>query len=131
MTKNQHIDYWINSAEEDLITAQALFDTGRYSWCLFISHLVIEKRLKAHYILEYEDNYPPKIHDLLRLSSFLNLPFSEEQLLFLDVINKYNMEARYPDIKENFAQLCTQEYTLSNFTKIKEMDKWLKSLLKY
>jgi HEPN domain-containing protein len=131
MTKNQHIDYWINSADEDLITAQALFEAGRYSWCLFISHLIIEKALKAHYILGNEDNYPPKIHDLLRLCSFINLPFSEEQLLFLDIINKYNMEARYPDIKENFAQLCTQEYTYSNFTKIKDLFRWLKFLLKY
>jgi len=44
MTINEHIQHWIDSAENDLETANILFNSKRYDWCLFISHLV-KKRL--------------------------------------------------------------------------------------
>jgi HEPN domain-containing protein len=40
------ITYWEKSAKNDLETAKLLFKKGKYHWCLFISHLVIEKALK-------------------------------------------------------------------------------------
>ena len=42
MTKEEHIAYWLKTAEHDWDTANHLFETGRHDWCLFISHLVIE-----------------------------------------------------------------------------------------
>jgi HEPN domain-containing protein len=43
MDIKEHITYWIDSADHDLETAESLFTAGRYDWCLFISHTVIEK----------------------------------------------------------------------------------------
>jgi len=48
MTKEEHIKHWIDSAENDLETANILFNSGRYDWCLFIAHLVIEKLLRQY-----------------------------------------------------------------------------------
>jgi len=50
MTQEEHIKYWIDSAEHDLDTANSLFSSGKYDWCLFISHLVLEKLIKAFYV---------------------------------------------------------------------------------
>ncbi len=47
MTKQEHIAYWLKSAEHDLEAANSIFASGRYDWCLFVAHLVIEKVLKA------------------------------------------------------------------------------------
>jgi HEPN domain-containing protein len=45
MSKEDHINFWIESAESDLDVAEVLFSTGKYTWCLFISHLILEKML--------------------------------------------------------------------------------------
>jgi HEPN domain-containing protein len=47
MKIDEHIKYWLNSADHDLDTAESLFSTGKYDWCLFLGHLVLEKGLKA------------------------------------------------------------------------------------
>jgi len=55
MTKEEHIAYWLKTAEHDFEVANHLFETGRYDWCLFISHLVIEKALKAFWVRDSEN----------------------------------------------------------------------------
>ena len=40
MTKEEHIRYWLESARHDLETAESMFQSGKYDWCLFIGHLV-------------------------------------------------------------------------------------------
>ena len=50
MNLQEHIKYWLESAEHDLQTAETLFANGRYDWCLFLAHLVLEKTLKALFV---------------------------------------------------------------------------------
>ncbi|HED08412.1 MAG TPA: HEPN domain-containing protein [Ignavibacteria bacterium] len=68
MTQEEHIKYWLDSAEHDLDTANTLFSSGKYDWCLFISHLVLEKLLKAFYVKNNHNKIPPKTHNLVRLA---------------------------------------------------------------
>jgi len=35
--------YWFESADYDFQTAELLFSSSKYSWSLFIGHLVLEK----------------------------------------------------------------------------------------
>ena len=51
METKQHIEYWLKSAAHDLKAAETLFEHQRYDWCLFLGHLVIEKILKAFYVV--------------------------------------------------------------------------------
>ena len=46
----KQIDYWINAAEEDIVTADLLIREKRILHGLFFCHLVIEKAIKAHYV---------------------------------------------------------------------------------
>ncbi|MCI5192877.1 MAG: HEPN domain-containing protein [Candidatus Electrothrix sp. AU1_5] len=34
MTKKEHIKYWLESAGHDLETAESMFQSGKYDWCL-------------------------------------------------------------------------------------------------
>jgi HEPN domain-containing protein len=47
MTKNDHIEYWLKTSEDDWITVKSFFQSGRYIHCLFFAHLSIEKICKA------------------------------------------------------------------------------------
>ena len=120
------IEYWLRSAEQDLDTAEILFQNSRYDWCLFIGHLVIEKSLKAFYIRDANEA-PPRIHNLLRLAEPTTLRLSDEQKQLLMDITRFNIETRYPDYKQSFQKLCTKEFTEDYFMKIKELHSWLKS----
>ncbi len=130
MKKSEHINYWLQMAEHDLDVAQSLFETRKYDWCLYISHLVLEKTLKANYVQTNDNKIPPKTHNLVKLAelSFINL--KDENKLFLDEVNDFNLEARYPDYKLKFYKICTKEFTENKFKSIKKYYQWLKSLIK-
>ncbi|MBU1262966.1 HEPN domain-containing protein [bacterium] len=70
------------------------------------------------------------MHNLVRLVEHTQLSLTEEQLQFLADVNDFNIEVRYPDIKQKFYQMCTREFTEEQFSKIKEMYQWLLSQMK-
>ena len=58
MDKNELIKYWIRTSERDYNTMLNLYESKDYHWSLFIGHLVIEKLLKALYIIDMHENPP-------------------------------------------------------------------------
>lgn len=128
MDIQEHKKYWIDSAIHDLESAEVLYASGKYDWCLFLLHIVIEKALKAVYVQYNNNNTPPKIHNLVRLAELSGIGLTEEQTELLDRINDFNLEARYPDYKFTFYEICTGEYTAEYYNKIKELFRWIKSL---
>jgi len=129
MKKEEHISYWLKSAEHDLEVADTLFQSKKYDWCLFIAHLVLEKVLKAYFVKRY-NKLPPKIHNLIRLAEMANLELTEGQKVFLDEVNDFNLAIRYPDYKFEFYKKCTEDFTKQYFKGIKEFYKWLLSQIK-
>ncbi|NOG96448.1 MAG: HEPN domain-containing protein [Ignavibacteriae bacterium] len=55
------------------------------------------------------------------------LQLEEKHLLFLDEVNDFNLEVRYPDYKNEFYKICTKDFTENYFNKVKEFYQWLKS----
>ena len=53
----------------------SVFEKGKYDWCLFIAHLVLEKTLKALYVRD-NARMPPPIHKLDVLARETKLTFS-------------------------------------------------------
>ena len=80
MDLKQHIKYWIESAENDLSASKSLFRSGKYDWCLFIGHLVLEKLLKALFVLNNHNKMPPKTHNLNKLAKLSKTNLSREQI---------------------------------------------------
>ncbi|MCD6116574.1 HEPN domain-containing protein [bacterium] len=130
MNKKNHINYWRESSRHDLESAKSMFDSARYDWCLFAGHLVLEKILKAVFVDRNDNQIPPKIHNLVRLSELCKIELSDNQKFYLDKINDFNIATRYPDYKLEFYKRCDKKYTEEYFGKIKEFYKWFNSLLK-
>ena len=131
MNIKEHVEYWLDSAENDLSAAEQLFSSTKYDWCLFIGHLVVEKTLKAYFVYKNDNKIPPKIHNLLKIAEKSNLILTDEQKLFLDEVNDFNLEVRYPEYRKEFYKICTKEFTGKYFTKIKDFSKWLKSQIEF
>jgi HEPN domain-containing protein len=128
MENNTIIEAWINSSDNDFITMNDMYKTKHYNWALFMGHLVIEKLLKALYYKTYGEN-PPLIHDLRRLSERINLILTDERIIQLDGISRFNIRARYDDYKQSFNKLCSLEFTDEWLLKINECIAWIKQML--
>lgn len=129
MRIEEHIQYWVESAEHDLESAESLYLSGKYDWSLFIGHLVLEKVLKALYVRDNQNQLPPKIHNLVKLAENTNIVLTAEQKYFLDEVNDFNLEVRYPEYMRKFYEKCTKDFAESYFIRIKEMFQWIKSHL--
>jgi HEPN domain-containing protein len=88
MTKQDYIEYWINTAEEDWKTVDSLFSTKRYLHCLFWAHLVLEKIAKAHWVKTHEANVPPKVHNVVWLLNESNVELDEVKEIRQCLLNK-------------------------------------------
>ncbi len=122
------IKYWIDGSDDDFETMTAMFDSMRFSWSLFIGHLMIEKLLKAYYVKAKSD-YPPFIHNLLRLAEKADLELTDDKKEQLVTITAFNINARYDDYKMSFKKQCTPDYTSEWIDKLIELRIWIKTLI--
>ena len=122
--KDKIIQYWLFGSTDALSTAEALYKSGKYNFCLFFCHLAIEKRLKAT-IVEVTDDAAPYTHKLTTLAKLTQLPFSDLQLADLDTITEFNLDARYEEYKLEFYHRATQTYCDEWFNKSKELLQWI------
>jgi|SRR5690554_607273 len=127
--KAKLINYWSESSDDDYETMIVMFESKRFQWALFVGHLLIEKLLKALYVKNNND-YPPFIHNLLRLAEKCNLVLADEQKLFFATVTAFNINARYDDYKMSFQKKCTPEYTALWVENIKNNRQWIKALIK-
>jgi len=68
---------WIDTANNDLKTAEAMLISKRYIYVIFMCHLSIEKMIKAVISTEVK-GLPPKSHSLLFLVQKASIQFPEE-----------------------------------------------------
>ena len=95
MDVNKQIAYWRESAGEDWEVGASLVKRGKTRHGLFFVHLALEKILKAHVSSTTKD-FPPKIHNLMRLVEIGNVSLTDEQKDTLARLNQYNLNGRYP-----------------------------------
>jgi len=122
------IKYWLESSDDDFDTMMAMFNTKRYCWSMFIGHLMIEKLLKALFV-KINNEYPPYIHNLLRLAEKCDLKLNEEQRFFLATVTAFNINARYDDYKMSFQKTCTPEFSSNWIDKLIIYRSWIKELI--
>ncbi len=125
MDKQNVINYWLQSAQNDLETAQSLVELQKYSWALFIYQLVLEKNLKTR-IVQVTDQAAPITHDLVKLAHLAQLEVSQEQIDNLKTISKFNIDARYDDYKYAFFKQADQKYANKWVKIITDLLSWLK-----
>lgn len=126
--KEKLIQYWLDGSDDDYETMIAMFDSKRYNWSLFIGHLMIEKLLKALYV-KVKSDYPPFIHNLLRLAEKTDLKLNEDRKKQLVTITAFNINVRYDDYKMSFKKQCTLDFTIEWIDRLKELRRWIKQLI--
>jgi len=129
LTKQQHIDYWLKTAANDWETVDVLFSMKRYSHCLFWAHLTLEKLAKAHWVKNHEENIPPRVHNIVWLLEESEVNISIEDMMFLEMFNRFQLSTRYPDYLYKIEKLCTKEYTENQLDKAKEIRECLLKML--
>ena len=129
MNKQDHVDYWRKTANSDWTASEHLFEKEDYLQSLFFTHLVLEKLLKAHWVKDNIDDYPPRIHRLKSLHGQTQLNLLQDEIDVLDDMEIFQMEGRYPDYHFRIAQLCTQQFTLSMLKRVEILKNSLLSRL--
>ena len=125
MTKEQYIDYWIDTSHNDWETVEAMFVAGRYLHCLFWAHLVLEKLAKALWVKTHQDNIPPKVHNIVWLLEESQVGIPPDDKIFLEVFNRFHLSTRYPDYLRKIEKICTKDLTIEQLDKVKEIRKCL------
>ena len=130
MTKEEKVAYWLDIADYDIETAEAMYKTKRWLYVAFMCHQTIEKTLKAYWSF-VRDDIPPKTHNHMRLTDGCELleQMSEEQKSFLDIITNYNIEARYPEDKAALARTLSPKVCRSIIDDTKVLQQWIKDKL--
>lgn len=129
MDKQEHISFWVNSAKSDWKIAQKLFRSKDYLYALFFAHLVLEKLCKAHWINDNAENVPPKNHNLNKLVAQTKLELTEDELVFLAEMNRFQLEGRYQDYVSEKRSVVNQKITSEYFNRCKQIQKKLLALL--
>jgi HEPN domain-containing protein len=129
MTKEEHIKYWVDTAEYDWTGTDHAFVTKDYIHCLFWAHLVLEKLAKAHWVKTHEDKYPPRVHNVVWLLDESNVTLDKETIQFLKDFNDFQLSGRYPEYTKDIYKRCTKEYTMNKLEKVKEVRQCLLEML--
>lgn len=124
MSKEEAVNYWVKSSKLDLETAEDLFKTKHYHYCLFFCHLFVEKIIKALIVKDTGEN-PLPIHDLVKLAQGTEIEIPRETVEQLKEITTFNIRARYDNIKLAFYKKATREYAKKWFLIAKEVYQWL------
>ena len=116
---------WLERVDYDLQTADAMLNTGRYIYAIFMCQQAIEKVMKAFINNLGKDVLP--IHNLRRLAEKAGLidDLTEEHLIKLDLLSQYYINARY---KEDIAELSkgiTKNFSADIIIFTKELIKWI------
>ena len=123
-------DYWLELAEYDLETAQAMLDTGRLLYVGFMCHQVIEKMMKAYFV-KASGEIPPYTHNLELLASKSGLAdsLSADQLDFIRRIEPLNVESRYPADRELLTKALSPARCRAILDETREMYAWIRQKL--
>lgn len=126
--------YWEDVAEYDLETAEAMSNSGRYLYVVFMCQQAIEKITKGLFVY-YNGEEPSRTHNIL--SVFEKIQFIDAQKPkvklngykdFFEELLAFYISERYPSYKERISTIVDQKTAMDILVKTKEAFVWLKSL---
>ncbi|MCL2199232.1 MAG: HEPN domain-containing protein [Defluviitaleaceae bacterium] len=131
MTPQEKFDHWKSYAERDLDAAQAMFETGRWFYVLFMCQQAVEKLVKGVYSLYVEGNVP-RTHNIEMLANRIedssDILFDEDKYRLFQTLSKYYMADRYPDFLSTAGALVDKDEAEDIHNRTKEVFAWLLTL---
>jgi len=126
--KTKQPQEWLKQAVYDMKTAQAMFNSKRYLYAVFMCHLSIKKALKGVYTKTLGE-MPPKTHNLIYLVEKIKLELPEKQYDFVFTLNGLSVPTRYPDDLQKLLKDHNKSKTGKVLDQGRETLKWLKARL--
>ena len=128
MDTTEKFEYWLDIAEYDLMTAEALCDSARWLYVVFMCQQAIEKLVKGLYII-YLDAEPPRIHNISQIVELyadkLSEEVSEDNYILFDRLTTFYIEGRYPEYKDKMSKLIDKQEAENLLKQTKETFSWL------
>ena len=125
MTKEEHIAYWVETAQKDWRAVQHMYQSKDYLHALFFAHLLLKKLCKAHWVKDNTGNIPPKIHNLIILIGKTKLELLDTDKQFLSQMNQFQLEGRYPDYTQRLYKTYKAHLTKNILDKVNTIRKCL------
>ena len=110
MTKKDHIKYWIKTSDDDWSRVDFMFKNKDYVFTLFCVHLSIEKICKAIWVKDNVSNFPPRIHDLVRILEGTRAELTGDEKKFLKKLTEFQLDGRYPDYQFKIYKTCNKQF---------------------
>jgi HEPN domain-containing protein len=106
-----------------------MYKAGRYLYVVFMSHLAIEKMLKAILAQKYPVDVPPKIHNLIQLVQRTEIDLPDQLKDFFQRLDNVSVATRYPEDLRTLSKEFNQDTAKLILAETKRMIKWLKQHL--
>jgi len=119
----RQVQYWRESALDDLEAAAVLLDKGKVNQGLFFLHLAVEKALKA-LVCRATSSTPPPIHSLPKLAELSEIVFTPDHQRLLAGISAFQVRGRY---ELPTRPLISAEESRGLFGTIQGLVQWLNS----
>ncbi|WP_025321058.1 HEPN domain-containing protein [Deferrisoma camini] len=127
---DEAVRYWVDLAEYDLGTADAMLRTGRYLYVGFMCHQTVEKDLKAWYQAA-RGELPPRTHNLRLLLQAIGAEKevrAEDRRLIAE-LEPLNVETRYPENRARLEKALTRRKCDELVRRTAGFHTWIKSKL--
>ena len=132
MTKEEKYAYWLQLAQYDLDTAQAMFAGGRWFYVVFMCQQALEKLSKGLYNFYIDDNVP-RSHNIRFILEYIETELSvviDPGINSLaDTLFAHYRDSRYPDFSRRAAVIGKDE-AANLLRKTQEAFAWLLTLKK-
>ena len=116
---------WLAQVDYDLATAEQMLHAGRYIYVIFMSHMALEKALKA-LVTEETQKLPPRTHNLIDLAQRAQVGLSQEQQDFLGKLNNTSVVVRYPDDLSEMVSQYPEAIAQDYLERTKELILWVR-----
>ena len=123
------INNWIKLSEYDIKTADAMFESKRFVYVIFMCHLSTEKALKAVVIKKIK-KAPPKTHDLFYLIKLSAIDIPSIYETTIAHLNEASIPTRYPEDISKLTKQYNKQVAQRYLRATKGLLKWLKAQVK-
>jgi HEPN domain-containing protein len=131
MDLKDKFEYWLDIAQYDLETAEAMFTTGRWLYVVFMCQQAIEKLCKGLHLFFIDDDIP-KTHDinslLTKFDDKLPVAIDNNKRMLFAKLSAFYLNNRYPEYKNRLSKSLGREETLTILNDTKEAFTWLLTL---
>jgi HEPN domain-containing protein len=132
LNDQEKFQYWLEHAQYDLETAEAMLKNGRWLYVVFMCQQAVEKLVKGLYGLYLDFDEMPRIHNIRtlikRFEPRLPSSISPEYLHLFDTLTGYYINNRYPDYTEELAKKIKEGDSRRIHQETREAFEWLLTL---